>query len=75
MFTDEEKLLQRHAMLYQQLVHCEDVEEYKRIWHEYAELDMKVARIKSEDINGVMRCAYENRYKIAPTDNRHGTNK
>lgn len=61
----EKRILERHSYLYKELEHCTDVNKYKELWKEYAELDMKVARIKNDDLNARSRCEFENQYKVA----------
>lgn len=61
----DKKMLERHSELYERLLKCTDVNEYKEIYREYAELDMKVARLQLNDKSAIMRCEYENNFSIA----------
>lgn len=63
--TDADRtLIERHDALYLEILHCTDIEEYKRLNREYAALDMKVARLKNKDKTSLNRCALENSYKL-----------
>ena len=61
---DNRKILERHQYLYKELQHCKDVESYNKLWKEFAELDMKVARIKNKDLALKSRCEIENQYMV-----------
>lgn len=61
---DNRKILERHQYLYKELQHCKDVESYNKLWKEFAELDMKVARIKNKDLALKSRCEIENQYVV-----------
>ena len=60
----EKRILERHKFLYDELQKCTDIDTYNKLWKEFAELDMKVARIKSDDNALRSRCEIENQYVI-----------
>lgn len=60
----EKRILERHKFLYDELQKCTDIDTYNKLWKEFAELDMKVARIKSDDNALRSRCEVENQYTI-----------
>lgn len=61
---NDKRILERHSYLYKELQHCKDIETYNKIWKEFAELDVKVARIKNNDVASRLRCEMENQYKF-----------
>ena len=61
--TDEE-IIKRHKDLYDQLQYCNSVEKYNEIWREYAQLDMKVARMNLDDNSAMQRLEYENKFSL-----------
>ena len=60
----EKRILERHKFLYDELQKCTDIDTYNKLWKEFAELDMKVARIKNDDNALKSRCEIENQYVI-----------
>lgn len=62
--NSEKRILERHSYLYKELQHCTDVETYNKLWKEFAELDVKVARITNKDLALKSRCEMENQYIV-----------
>lgn len=61
---NNKRLIERHKFLYNKLQHCTDIDEYNKLWKEYAELDIKVARITNKDLALKSRCEVENNYMV-----------
>lgn len=61
---NDKKIIKRHSQLYEMLQVCENIEEYEKMWREYAELDVKVARIVNNDIAQRKRNEYESQFNI-----------
>jgi len=61
---DDSEILKRHKELYNALQKCTDLETYNAIWKEFAELDVKVARITNCDNALLSRCSIENQYMV-----------
>ena len=60
----DRELIKKHKELYERLLVCTDLELFKDLSKEYAELDYKVERILNRDKAGIMRSAYESQFSI-----------
>lgn len=61
---NNKRIIERHRFLYNELQHCTDIDTYNRLWKEYAELDIKVARITNKDLALKSRCEVENSFMV-----------
>ena len=67
MSAADKAVIEEHKELYEKLTSCTDLDEFSRIYKRYAELDVKVARLTSNDDCAVEGCKYESRYKMVTT--------
>jgi hypothetical protein len=64
----ERRILERCDELYDRLLTCTELEQYKCLCAEYAVVSMKAERIRNRDDNAKMRCVEESKYHR--TDNK-----
>ena len=63
--TKQDKaLIKRHKELYERILECTDLDLYKDLTKEYADLDYKVERLLNRDKAAIMRSAYESSFSI-----------
>lgn len=61
---DDSQVIKRHRELYELLQKCTDLETYNELWKEFADLDVKYARITNKDSALLSRCSIENQYIV-----------
>ena len=61
---EDRELIKKHKELYERLLVCTDLDLFKDLSKEYADLDYKVERILNRDKAGIMRSAYESQFSI-----------